>query len=98
MSLWKNWKRAFDAWEAEAAKLNEKILESPVVLEPAGTLLSGTMKLKAAADRAVAAWWGGWGLPTKRDQERALYQLNQLQSRLFDLEEQLAELRRESRS
>jgi len=29
------------------------------------------------------------GLPTKRDQERALHLLNQLQSRIMDLEEKL---------
>jgi hypothetical protein len=94
MSLWTTWKKGFDAWEAEAAKLNEQVLSSPLVLEPAGVVLSTAMKLKAAGDRAVAAWWGSWGLPTKRDQERTLHQLNQLHSRLFDLEEQLTELRR----
>ena len=29
------------------------------------------------------------GLPTRRDQERTLHKLNQLESRLYDLEEQL---------
>jgi hypothetical protein len=47
------------------------------------------MKAKAAGDRAVAAWWGSMGLPTKRDQERTLHALNQIQSRLLDLEERL---------
>jgi hypothetical protein len=28
-------------------------------------------------------------LPTRRDQERSLHKLNQLESRLYDLEEQL---------
>jgi hypothetical protein len=49
------------------------------------------MKAKAARDRAVAHGWGLMGLPTKRDQERALHALNQLQSRLIDLEERLDE-------
>ena len=35
--------------------------------------------------------WGLMGLPTKRDQERTLHALNQIQSRLLDLEEQLAD-------
>jgi hypothetical protein len=48
------------------------------------------MKMKAASDKAMSAWWGALGLPTKRDQERTLHALNQLQSRLMDLEERLA--------
>ena len=50
-------------------------------------------KTKAATDRAVSQWWGAIGLPTKRDQERALHKLNTLESRLLDLEDRLAESR-----
>jgi hypothetical protein len=48
------------------------------------------MKTKAATDKAMAAWWSTIGLPTRRDQERSLHKLNQLESRIADLEEQLA--------
>ena len=44
---------------------------------------------KKAADDAKAQLWGQMGLPTKRDQERSLHLLNQLQSRIMDLEEKL---------
>jgi len=47
------------------------------------------MKAKAQTDRAVATWWGAWGLPTKRDQERVMHALNQLESKLIDLEEKI---------
>jgi hypothetical protein len=60
------------------------------VLEPAGHALSAVMKGKAASDKAAASFWGTMGLPTKRDQERTLHALNQIQSRLLDLEEKLA--------
>jgi hypothetical protein len=33
--------------------------------------------------------WSAFGLSTRRDQERTLHLLNQLQSRIYDLEEQL---------
>jgi len=56
------------------------------------------MKGKAASEKALAAAWGAAGLATKRDQERALHALNQIQSRLLDLEEELAELRARTRS
>jgi hypothetical protein len=47
------------------------------------------MKAKAAYDKAAAQWMGSMGLATKRDQERSLHALNQIESRLLDLEERL---------
>ena len=92
-TAWDQWKKGFDAWESATARYLEQWMKSPLVLEPSGAMLSMMMKSKAAADKATAAWWGAWGLPTKRDQERALHELHELQSRLIDLEEQLADLR-----
>jgi hypothetical protein len=89
--IWDAWKKGFDVWEQKTAELLETVLKNPKVLEPAGTMLSASMKLKAASDKAMATWWGSWGLPTKKDQERTLHALNQLNSRILDLEERLAE-------
>lgn len=89
MMTWDNFKQSFNAWESATAKLSEQWLQSPLVLEPMGNLLSAGFKLKAAQDKALASFWGGLGLPTRRDQERTLHALNQLQSRLLDLEERL---------
>lgn len=85
------WKKGFDAWEAATAEYLETVLKSPLVLTPAGALLSMVMKGKAQTDKTMAQFWGAWGLPTKRDQERTLHALNQLESRLLDLEEKLAD-------
>lgn len=87
------YKRSFDAWEKATAQLMESWLRSPLVLEPAGSMLSAAMKAKAMSDKVAAAWWGGFGLPTKRDQERTLHALNELESRLLDLEERLEDRR-----
>jgi len=92
MMLWDQWKKGFDLWEARTAELMEKVLKSPSVLQPMGNLLTATMKAKAASDKAVAQWWAAVGLPTRRDQERTLHALNQLGSRLIDLEDKLAAL------
>ena len=86
---WEIWKKSFDVWEAKTAELFETVMKSPAVLEPAGNLMNVGLKMKAATDKAWATWWGSLGLATKRDQERALHTLNQLQSRLLDLEERL---------
>jgi len=88
-SPWATWKKGFEAWESATATYLEKVMENPAVLGPAGALLTAFMRSKAASDRALTSWWAAIGLPTKRDQERTLHKLNQLESRLCDLEERL---------
>jgi hypothetical protein len=90
--IWETWKKGFDTWEQKTAEMMETVLKSPAVLQPMGSMLTASMKMKAATDKAIANWWELMGLPTRRDQERTLHALNQLQSRLIDLEEKLADL------
>ena len=87
--MWDLWKKGFDAWEDATAKFLEQWLKSPLVLGPSGAMLTAMMKGRAAAEQAKAKIWGEMGLPTKRDQERTLHLLNQLHSRVLDLEEKL---------
>lgn len=87
--IWDLWKQGFTAWERATTHYMEKVLSNPSVLGPAGAVLTAAMKTKAATDRAISAWWASVGLPTRRDQERTLHMLNQLESRLYDLEEKL---------
>ncbi len=94
---WDAWKKSFDSWENATAQYLEQWLKSPMVLGPAGAMLGAAMKSRAATDKAVAEWWSKVGLPTRRDQERTLHALNQLQSKLMDVEEQLATLRSASK-
>jgi hypothetical protein len=92
MMAWDLWKKGFDAWEDATARYAEQALRSPAVLTPAGSMFTAMMKTKAATDKLADAWWSAWGLPTRRDQERSLHALNQIQSRLSDLEEKLVDL------
>ena len=87
--MWDLWKKGFDAWEDATAKFLEQWLKSPLVLGPSGAMVTAMMKGRAAAEQAKAKIWGEMGLPTKRDQERTLHLLNQLHSRVLDLEEKL---------
>lgn len=91
--IWDLWKQGFAAWEQATASYMEKVLSNPGVLGPAGAVLTAAMRTKAATDRALSQWWASLGLSTRRDQERALHKLNQLESRLYDLEERLLERR-----
>lgn len=90
--LWETWKKGFDAWENATAKYMDGVLKNPAVLGSSGAMLTAAMKAKASYEKAVSQWWAAWGLPTRHDQERSLHALNQLQSRLIDLEEKIAEL------
>lgn len=91
MNAWDMWKKSFDAWERTTAQYLENVMQNPSVLRPSGAVLTAVMKTKTATDKALAAWWGAWGLPTKRDQERALHKINQLESRILDLEDELTD-------
>ena len=92
--IWDIWKNGFNAWETATAQYMEKVMSNPGVLGPAGTMLTAVMKTKAATDKAMSSWWSMIGLPTRRDQERSLHKLNQLESRIADLEDQLVAQRR----
>jgi hypothetical protein len=91
VGMWDAWKQSFDVWEDATAKYLEQVLQSPLVLAPAGKLLTVAMKAKAKGDKASADYWAAIGLPTRRDQERLLHAVNQLHSRIHDLEEQIAD-------
>lgn len=89
--MWERWKKGFDAWEDSTAQRLESWLKSPKLLRPSGALLSKALRSKARADHLAARVLGAVGLPTRRDQERTLHLLNQLNSRILDLEEKLEE-------
>jgi len=87
--IWDTFKKGFFAWEDATARYLEHVVKSPVLLAPSGILLGGAMRAKAAYDKAAQSWVGTIGLATKRDQERTLHTLNQLESKIIDLEERL---------
>lgn len=91
--LWDTWKKGFFAWEDATAKYTEQLMKSPSLLGPSGMILGGAMRVKAAYDRAMSSAVGVLGLATKRDQERTLHALHQIESRMIDLEERLADLK-----
>ncbi len=92
---WSTFKQAFDAWEGASAPMFEAWLKSPFVIGPAGSSLSAYSQMRVSQQRMMGRWWSSFGLPTRSDQERGLHAMNELQSRLIDLEERLADLQRE---
>ncbi|MEZ4311056.1 MAG: hypothetical protein R3F14_23685 [Polyangiaceae bacterium] len=68
-AIFDEWKKGLTVRESATADYLEKVLKSPLgPYTPAGTMLSAAMKGKAASEKALAQFWGAWGLPTKRDQ------------------------------
>lgn len=91
------WRQWFERWDEGATAAFEQLLRNPSLLELGGSALTTMMRLLSLSQRTRDAWWAAWGLPTRRDQERLLHELQQLHSRLFDLEEQLAARGQEQR-
>ena len=92
MAAWDTFKKGFDRWENSTANYLETVMKNRSMLEPAGKLISTAFRARARVDGALSGAWESLGLPTRRDQERTLHALNQLQSRLMDLEEKLNSL------
>ena len=88
-TAFERFKNGFDKWEARAAQVSSDVLQSPLVLEPAGAMLSAMMRGRARTNKAMQGVWSAVGLPNRRDQERTLRSLSVLERRVIDLEEKL---------
>ena len=95
--IWSTWKKGFDSWEVATARLLEQTLRSPLVLGPAGSMLSAVLRMKKMGDDRLSAMWTRTGMANRREQEHAMHLLNQLESKLLDLEEDRSRVRVRSR-
>lgn len=93
-SVWKAWKKGFYSWEAATSQYFDEVLSNRAVLEPTSAVLTALMKARVRQERLMSGLWRLTGLPTRHAQERTLHELNQLHSRLNDLEEKLDALER----
>lgn len=93
MRPWKIWKSGFDRWESTTAEYLDKALQSPAFLAPTGTLLKAVMQSKSTANKAMARGWNAIGLTSREDQDKALHRINQLESLVMDLQEEIEDLR-----
>lgn len=93
MNPWKIWKSGFDRWESTTAEYLDQALQSPALLGPTGHLLKVVMQSKSVANRAVAHGWNKLGVTSRADQDKAMHRINQLESLVFDLQEEVADLR-----
>lgn len=76
----------FHLWERAASSYLEALAQSPLLLATAGSWLGWSFNLKRLSDDGLQAVIAALGLPTRRDQERALHLLQEIEGRLEDLE------------
>ncbi len=89
---WSLFEQTYRAWETAAAPLFESMLGSASTFAPAGKVLGLVTRAQRKQQRFLRDWWGGFGLATQQDQVRTLRAIDELQSRLIDLEEKLEDL------
>lgn len=84
--------RMYQVWEQQTADYFEKLLRNEAFLDFSGGMLNTALRSKIAFDQMLSALWKSLLLPNKRDQERTLHLLNELHSRINDIEERLDDL------
>jgi len=93
MSTWKIWKSGFDRWEQTTSSYLDKGLRSPALLGPVGKILKTVLQTKTAASGLVERGWNAVGLTSRNQQDYAVHRINQLESQVLDLKEELRDLR-----
>ena len=93
MSAWKVWKSGFDRWESTTSEFLDKALRSPALLSPTGSLLKTVMHGKSTTGKLVGRAWKTLGLTNRDEQDLAVHRINQLESQLLDLQEEIRDLR-----
>lgn len=84
--------QAYSVWEKRTSKLIDSALRNSQVLKASSEVMNQQFKSKIVMDQALMKTWRNLLLPNKKDQEKTLHLLNELHSRIFDLEERLEEL------
>lgn len=91
MPINERFKRRFQTWEKATGAYLDEVLRSPSFTERMGAVLMQLVRAKKAARGLRGAAFGALGLPSRQEQERTLHALNEIRSKLLDLEERLEE-------
>ena len=83
--------KMFNTWEQQASQSMEQYLRNPSVLNFVGNFLQSGLKYKIYWDQFCLHSLKNLMLPNKRDQEKMMHQLNELNSRINDVEDNIEE-------
>lgn len=84
--------QAYTVWEKRTSKLLDGAMRNSQILKASSDFMNQQFKSKIVVDQALLKTWRNLLLPNKKDQEKTLHLLNELHSRIFDLEERIEEL------
>ncbi|MCP4448549.1 MAG: hypothetical protein GY811_24915 [Myxococcales bacterium] len=93
MSVWKIWKSGFDRWEQTTSGYLDQALRSPAILGPTGSMLKAVMNTKSTTGKVLSRTWNAMGLTSRDDQDLAMHRINQLESQILDLQDEIRDLR-----
>jgi len=83
------WRIWFDAWEPKAALAWDAVVRQPWLVEPLAATITMVGRTKALADSVRRRLARACGLATREDQDRILFLLQRMESRLLDLEDRV---------
>lgn len=82
-------RQAFQIWERTTAAYFDALVRNACFLTASSAGLNSFLALKKLSDSGTQMFLAALGLPTRRDQERTLHLLHQIEGRLDDLQFQL---------
>src|SRR5688500_17608464 len=84
------WRAWFDAWEPKAAQAWDAAVRRPWLVEPIAATITTLARAKSLGDAVRRRLVRACGLATRDEQDRILFLLQRMESRLLDLEDRLA--------
>jgi hypothetical protein len=85
------WRLGFDLVERPLAAFSESWVQTDQFMDAAALGFKVQRRLTGQAEKALDAWLGAWGLPTRRDVHALVNQVASLERQLRDLRAELAE-------
>jgi len=90
--FYQTFKEAYQIWEKPAGEFWMAYLSSPLFLETLGQGLTLSLSYQRMAKAAAIGFWRAWGLPDTDTQDKTLHKLNEIESRIDRLSEQMAHI------
>lgn len=85
-------RKLFSEWEKKLAEFMDKRMRDPDFMSLVGRGISSSMDAKSAFDARMEEWFRSLNLPTKQDLEKIWSTLNNLETRVIDIEDRLSAL------
>jgi hypothetical protein len=85
-------KKLFEQWEKTVGEFLEKRMRDPAFMDVMGKSMALSLDVKRALDARMTDWLKSMSVPTKDDLEGLWRKLNELETRLVDLEHKVDEI------